>query len=96
VGSLDRAREHNQIWRPWLERQLADLGLELSRSVANFVLVHFKPPHDAGGAFSFLQSRAILTRKVAGYGLPEHLRITIGTEEEMRAVAAAVRDYMAS
>jgi histidinol-phosphate aminotransferase len=96
VASLDRAREHNAIWRPWLEHELAGMGLEMSRSVANFVLVHFKPPYNASAAFSFLQSRAILTRKVAGYHLPEHLRITIGTEEEMHAVASAMRDYLAS
>ena len=47
-------------------------------------------------AFAFLQSRGILTRKVAAYGLPEHLRITIGTEEEMRAVASAVKEFLAA
>jgi len=96
VASLDRAREHNEIWRPWLERELARLGLALTPGVANFVLVHFPPgPRDAAAAFRFLQSRAILTRRVAGYHLPEHLRITVGTEEEMRAVAAAMAEFMA-
>jgi len=96
VASVDRAREHNNIWRPWLERELAGLGLELTRAVANFVLVRFRRPHDVEGAFSFLHARGILTRKVAAYGLPEYLRITIGTEEEMRAVLSAVKDYMVS
>jgi histidinol-phosphate aminotransferase len=96
VAALDRARAHNDIWRPWLERELGGLGLALSPSVANFVLVHFPAgPRDAAAAFKFLQSRAILTRRVAGYHLPEHLRITIGTEDEMRTVAAAVADFMA-
>jgi histidinol-phosphate aminotransferase len=95
VAALDRAREHNDIWRPWLERALAGLGLEVNPSVANFVLVRFPPaPRDAAAAFSFLESRAILTRKVGAYGLGEWLRITIGTEEEMRAVAAAVGDFL--
>jgi histidinol-phosphate aminotransferase len=31
---------------------------------------------------------------MAAYGLPEHLRITIGTEEEMRAVVAALADFL--
>ena len=96
VASLDRAREHNNIWRPWLQGELKALGLVLSPSVANFVLIHFPPgPRDAAAAFKFLQSRAILTRRVAGYHLPEHLRITIGTEEEMRVVAAAMAEFMA-
>ena len=95
VASIDRAREHNDIWRPWLERELAALGLTVNPSVANFVLVHFPPaPKDADAAFAFLQSRAILTRKMRAYGLAEWLRITIGTEEEMRAVVAAVADFL--
>ncbi|HUZ71836.1 MAG TPA: histidinol-phosphate transaminase [Stellaceae bacterium] len=95
VAALDRAREHNDIWRPWLERELRGLGLTLSPSVANFVLVHFSPGRrDAAAAFEFLRGRGILTRRVGGYGLPEHLRITIGTEDEMRAVAAAVAAFV--
>jgi histidinol-phosphate aminotransferase len=95
VASLSRARAHNDVWRPWLERELAALGLEVNPSVANFVLVRFaQPSKDAGAAFAFLQSRAILTRRVASYGLPEHLRITIGTEEEMRAVVASLADFL--
>jgi histidinol-phosphate aminotransferase len=95
VASVDRAREHNDIWRPWLERELAALGLTVNPSVANFVLVRFPaPPRDAAAAFAFLQSRAILTRKVAAYGLAEWLRITIGTEEEMRAVVATLAEFL--
>jgi histidinol-phosphate aminotransferase len=95
VAAVDRAREHNDIWRPWLERALAALGLTVNPSVANFVLVRFpSPPRDAAAGFAFLQSRGILTRKVAAYGLAEWLRITIGTEEEMRAVVAALRDFL--
>ena len=85
----------DEIAYSWLERAFQALGLDVSRSVANFVLVRFPPaPRDASAAFTFLQSRGILTRKVAAYGLPEWLRITIGTEDEMRAVATAVRDFM--
>ena len=95
VASLDRARSHNDIWRPWLERELGALGLGVTPSVANFVLVRFPAaPKDSHSAFAFLQSRGILIRKMSAYGLPEHLRITIGTEEEMRAVVAAVADFL--
>jgi histidinol-phosphate aminotransferase len=96
VASVGRAREHNDIWRPWLEHELKGLGLALSKAVANFVLVHFPAPRSPGAAFAHLQSRGIITRKVAAYGLPEHLRITIGTEDEMRAVVAAMKEYLAA
>jgi histidinol-phosphate aminotransferase len=63
--------------------------------VANFVLVRFPAaPRNSEAAFAFLKARGILTRQMLAYGLPEHLRITIGTEEEMRAVVAALADFL--
>jgi histidinol-phosphate aminotransferase len=95
VASIDRAREHNDIWRPWLERELRALGLEVTPSVANFVLVHFGArPKDSSAAWEFLKSRGILTRQMGAYGLPKHIRISVGLEEEMRAVVAALADFL--
>ncbi|HXM84699.1 MAG TPA: histidinol-phosphate transaminase, partial [Stellaceae bacterium] len=92
--ALGRAREHNDTWRPWLERELKSVGLELSPGVANFVLARFgEDAKGADAALAFLQSRGIIARRMAAYGLPEYLRITIGTESEMRAVAAAVQEW---
>jgi histidinol-phosphate aminotransferase len=53
-----------------------------------------EPWRDAAAAFAFLQSRGILTRKMGGYGLPQHLRITIGTGEEMEKVAVELGEFM--
>ena len=50
---------------------------------------------NADAALAFLQARGILTRQMGGYGLPHHLRITIGTGEEMEIVAAALAELMA-
>jgi histidinol-phosphate aminotransferase len=98
VASVERACAHNQHWLAWFSERLAALGLELTPSVGNFVLPRFpdNPQHNADSAFAFLQSRGILTRKMGGYGLPQHLRITIGTGEEMEIVAAAVAEFMAA
>src|SRR5246500_2997634 len=97
VEAFNRARAHNQRWLSWFSERLAALGLPLTPSVANFVLPRF--PDDtlknADAAFAFLQSRGILTRKMAAYGLPQYLRITIGTGEEMERVAATLGDFMA-
>jgi histidinol-phosphate aminotransferase len=94
--SLDRARAHNDRWLPWFSKRLAALGLPLTPSVGNFVLPRFpdEPGRNAEAAFAFLQSRGILTRKMSGYGLPQYLRITIGTGEEMEKVAAALGEFM--
>jgi len=95
VAAVDRAREHNEIWRPWLTRELAALGIELTPAVANFVLARFPaPPKDANAAWEFLRSRGILVRKLGVYHLPDCLRITIGTEDEMRAVVAALKEFL--
>jgi histidinol-phosphate aminotransferase len=98
VGALACARAHNDRWLPWLSDRLAALGLPLTPSVANFVLPQFPddPKHNADAAFAFLQSRGILTRKMGAYGLPKHLRITIGTGEETETVAAAITEFMVS
>jgi len=98
VAAVDRAREHNDIWLPWFTRALTGLGLTVNPSVGNFVLVRFPaaPAQNADAGFAHLQSCGILTRKMGGYHLPEWLRITIGTEDEMRAVIAALRECLAS
>ena len=97
VAALERAQAHNQRWLPWFSERLSALGLPLTPSVGNFVLPRFPddPLHNADAAFAFLQSRGILVRKMGAYGLPQHLRITIGTGEEMEIVAAALAEFMA-
>ncbi len=99
VAAVDRAREHNDIWLPWFTRELAGARPHRqSRASAISCIVRFPdaPARNADAAFAYLQSRGILTRKMGGYGLPEWLRITIGTEEEMRIVVAAIADFLAA
>ncbi|MGA8552678.1 MAG: histidinol-phosphate transaminase [Stellaceae bacterium] len=94
--ALKRARAHNDYWLPWLSERLAALGLSLTPSVGNFVTPRFpdEPGRDADAAFAFLRQHGILTRKLAAYGLPHLLRITIGTGEEMEKVAAVLGEFM--
>ncbi len=84
-------------WRPWLMQQLGGLGLDLTPSQGNFVLVGF--PKAAGRtareAEAYLAAMGILTRGLANYGLPDHLRITIGLEEHNRAVVDALAAFLA-
>ncbi|MCL4765204.1 MAG: histidinol-phosphate transaminase [Hyphomicrobiaceae bacterium] len=95
-GHVDKSVAHNETWLPWLSAELRKLGLRVTPSVANFILVHF--PEGAGrnadAANAFLQSRAVIVRRVGGYGLPGALRVTIGTEAENRATVAALAAFM--
>jgi len=84
-------------WRPWLVQQLGGLGLDVLPSATNFLLIRFPttPGKTAADAEAFLASRGYLTRGVAGYGLPDHLRLTIGLEEHNRAVVELVAQFLA-
>ena len=92
------AVDHVLRWRPWLTQQLGGLGLEVVPPAANFVLVGFKRDggRTAAAAEAFLARRGLIVRGVAGYGLPDHLRITIGLEEHNRAVIEALSDFLKS
>jgi histidinol-phosphate aminotransferase len=85
-----RSREHNARCMAWFADKLARINLRVEPSVGNFVLVRFA---DAADAAAFLKSRGILVRPMGGYGLPEHLRVTLGSDDEMGAVVAALSDY---
>lgn len=88
---VERARAHNERWLPWFRKALEGLGLTAYPSFGNFLLVKFP---DAEAALAFLNGRGIIPRRMAAYGLPDCLRITIGTEEEMQAVVAALADFL--
>jgi histidinol-phosphate aminotransferase len=94
--ALKRACAHNDHWQPWLCERLAALGLPLTASVANFVTPQFpdEDGRDADAAFAFLWQHGILTRKLGAYGLPQCLRISIGTGPEMEKVAAVLDEFM--
>jgi len=90
------AAEHNARWLPWLSAEIEKLGLKVSPSVANFVLVHFPKSEERGAraADAFLKSQGIIVRRIEAYGLPDALRITIGTESDNRAVVAALSAFV--
>src|SRR5262249_16953903 len=93
----EKARAHNDRWLPWFSEQVRALGLIPHPSICNFRLVQF--PEASGGAekaLAFLNGRGVIPRRTASYGLPDCLRFTIGTAEEMEATVAALRDFTAS
>ena len=83
-------------WRPWLAQQLGGLGLEVTPSAANFVLASFPdvPGKTAREAEAFLASKGYLVRAVANYGLPNAIRITVGLEDQNRAVVDLIAEFL--
>jgi histidinol-phosphate aminotransferase len=102
VASLDdpawaqRAVEHNETWRARMSDAVERLGFGVTPSAANFLLLHFPKGNgkSAPEADKFLHDRRIILRRVEEYGLPGALRMTIGTEEENRAVLDALTAFM--
>lgn len=93
---LEGTRIFNTRWREWLASELRQLGLKVHPSVGNFLLVAFEPKGEktAAHANRFLLDKGIIVREVANYGLPDCLRITIGREDENRALAGALGDFL--
>jgi len=90
------AAEHNEVWLTKVTEALTALGLTVTPSVANFVLVHF-PEVDgrrASDADDFLSERGVIVRRVTAYGFPDALRVTIGSAEANEALIAALAAFM--
>ena len=93
---IERAANHNDAWRSRMAEALAKLGLGVTPSAANFLLLHFpkKNGHSAADADAFLHEHRIILRRVSEYGFPDALRMTIGTEDDNRAVLEALTAFM--
>ncbi|WP_066647609.1 MULTISPECIES: histidinol-phosphate transaminase [Sphingomonas] len=96
-GFVNAARAHNATWRAWLAGEVAALGNKGLRAVpshANFLLVLFEGDISAEQAYKGLMECGYIVRWLPGQGLPHGLRMTIGTEEETRGLAAALREVV--
>lgn len=87
---------HNDAWLARLTEEVRALGLTVTPSVANFILVHFPdaPGRSAAAADAFLSARGVITRRVVSYGLPDCLRVTVGSAEANAAFLDALRAFV--
>lgn len=95
---VEHSRTHNARWRAWLADEIGKLGnagLRVVPSKANFLLVLFEGPVSAETAYRRLMEEGFIVRWLPGQQLAHGLRISIGTEEETRGVAAALRRIVA-
>ncbi len=92
---VQKAKEHNEKWIPILTQTLRGLGLEIPNSVGNFILMDFsqtgKLAHDAE---KYLSERGLILRNVASYGLVNSLRMSVGTDDDNRAVMDILREFL--
>jgi histidinol-phosphate aminotransferase len=97
VAHQEKSREHNTRWLGWLYQEIGKLGLKVTPSVANFLLIHFPETkgRTAKDADAFLTARGLILRQVGAYKLPHALRMTVGSEEANRLVVAALKEFLA-
>lgn len=91
---LRRTVEVNRAGLKQLAAGLAGLDVAVTPSHGNFLLMDVHRP--AGAVFEGLLRRGVIVRPVGNYGLPTHLRVSVGTAEENEIFLAALRETLAS
>jgi histidinol-phosphate aminotransferase len=97
IGALDdhefvaKCIRENRAGMLQVEATLKEIGVEFVPGTGNFILLKVG---DGMRVFSELQTRGIITRPVKPYGLPEWLRITIGTRAQNDRLLAALTEVL--
>ncbi len=95
-GWVEKGRAHNTAQRARLTESLTAIGIRVWPSAANFVLADFAMPARADAADAHLRRSGLIVRKVGAYGLPQCLRIGVGTEDEVGMVIENLARFMAA
>jgi histidinol-phosphate aminotransferase len=92
-GHIKRTVENNAAGAEWLFPQFAELGLRAVPTTANFI--YFEVEEDASAFASRMQAEGVIVRPLSAWGVPNGVRVTIGTSEQneifMRALHKVVR-----
>jgi histidinol-phosphate aminotransferase len=97
IAGLDDAAHVNQTLRvniagiAYLEGEFKRLGIEFVPTNANFILAEVG---DALKVFNDLLRLGVIVRPMGGYGLPRHLRISVGSERENRRLLSALEQVL--
>lgn len=79
--------------RTWVAEELAELGFTFPKPAANFIFAKH-PEYDGTGLFQYLREQNIYVRHWDSERIRDYLRITIGTDEEMKVFLQAVKKYI--
>lgn len=90
---VEKCLTENAEQRARLTGGVQQLGIACDPSAANFVLARFADEAEAAAADAHLQTAGILVRRVAGYGFPEALRITVGSAADVTRVLNALAAF---
>jgi histidinol-phosphate aminotransferase len=88
---LQKVKNHNAVRRPWFEKEITKLGLDMIPCHANFSMVNFK--EKCADVYQYLGRSGIIVRPMGPYDLPSYLRITIGQTHEMEELVELLKKY---
>ena len=91
AGLLPNAAERN-VGAGGLDAGLKDMGLKTIPSICNFVTVDVGRPGRA--VFQALLKEGVIVRPLDGYGMPDHLRISVGLPEQNTRLLTALRKVL--
>jgi len=89
---VQRSREVNVSGMAQLEAGFGELGLSFIPSAGNFIAVDVGD--DAMGVYQSLLEQGVIVRPIAGYGMPRHLRVSIGLERENAKLLKALSNAL--
>lgn len=89
---LRRSRQNNQAGKKYLYRQLKRMGLEYIPTQANFIMIHLAKP--AKPVFGRLLEEGVIIRPLDSFGLPNYVRITIGTPSQNQRLVRALKNII--
>jgi histidinol-phosphate aminotransferase len=78
----------------YLTTELRAMGLKVTSSVCNFVMLHFLDRDQMKNCDGFLKDHSIMVGPLGAYGLDSTLRITVGTEQENQAFISVMKEFL--
>jgi len=77
--------------RAYLEKQFREMRLDFVSAAANFIMVNVG---NGPAVFERMLAKKIIVRPIKNYGLPEWLRISVGTMEQNEKCIAALQEIL--
>ena len=91
---LKNSIKHNLYWKRWLTDKFKKLGFEVIPSVANFIMIKLKSEKQASILADSLEKSNIFIRKLNNYKLSNCLRVSIGSEKDLKKLLREVRKIL--
>jgi histidinol-phosphate aminotransferase len=91
---LRKTVEVNRVGRIFLAEAFHDLGLRFVPTEANFFCLVFRSETETLQLYNDLLRRGVIVRPLGAFGIPNGLRITVGTEDQNRILVNALKDVL--